>query len=72
MLTATVTLRLLTREVKIYLKASYDPKSNSIGGWKKNQQQNIIATTIKQQLVKWQNKLGIFGMEMLQVKLIFK
>ena len=29
MLTATVTLRLLTEEVKIYLKGSYDPKSNS-------------------------------------------
>lgn len=33
--TATVTLRLLTREVEIYLKGSYDPKSNSWGGWKK-------------------------------------
>lgn len=30
---------------------------HEVGG--KKQQQNIIATTIKQ-LVKWQNKLGIF------------
>lgn len=72
MLTATVTLRLLTREVEIYLKGSYDPKSNSGGGWGKNKQQNIIATTIKQQLAKWQNKLGIFGMEMLWVKILFR
>ena len=71
-LTATVTLRLLTREVEVYLKGSYDPKSNSWGGWKKTQQQNIIATTSKQQLAKWQNKLGIFGVEMLQVKIIFR
>ena len=35
LLTATVTLRLLTRGVEIYLKGSYDPKSNSWGGWKK-------------------------------------
>ena len=42
---------------------------HEVGG--KNQQQNIIATTIKQ-LVKWQNKLGIFGMELLQVKIIFR
>ena len=38
MLTATVTLRLLTKEVKIYVKGSYDPKSNSWGGWEKNEQ----------------------------------
>ena len=44
-LTASVTLRLLTGEVKICLKGSYHPKSNSGGGWGKNQQQNIIATT---------------------------
>ena len=72
MLTATVTLRLLTGEVEIYLKGSYDPKSNPGGGWGKNQQRNIIATTIKQQLAKWQNKLGIFGMEMLWVKILFR
>ena len=42
---------------------------HEVGG--KKQQQNIIATTIKQ-LVKWQNKLGIFGMELLQVKIIFR
>ena len=71
-LTASVTLRLLTGEVKICLKGSYHPKSNSGGGWGKNQQQNIIATTIKQQLAKWQNKLGIFGMEMLWVKILFR
>ena len=29
MLTATVTQRLLTGEVEIYLKRSYDPNSNS-------------------------------------------
>ena len=71
-LTASVTLRLLTGEVKICLKGSYHPKSNSGGGWGKNRQQNIIATTIKQQLAKWQNKLGIFGMEMLWVKILFR